>query len=199
MIFSLHVSFAKPVREITSAPFEVSEVGWGEFESTIRIYFKENQYIDTVKSLEVDMIDALTKLDERGIDREIDKEIKDNKKSTKNKDKGNKLQVDGNSNMNSSGSSGSSSGSEPSSNNSDYTNTPIELTHMIRLYHTAPNDTNATTNITTTNTTGSSGSNGSGSTSDGIPIAHEIDPILAKKVSFTCNYVLNILNSLNTI
>lgn len=41
IIFSLHPSFAAPVREIVEPPFEVTEVGWGEFEAGIRIFFKD--------------------------------------------------------------------------------------------------------------------------------------------------------------
>jgi YEATS domain-containing protein 4 len=39
--FSLHQSFAEPVRVVTSPPFEVSASGWGEFEAGIRIFFKD--------------------------------------------------------------------------------------------------------------------------------------------------------------
>jgi len=39
--FTLHPSFPEPVREISSPPFEVSETGWGEFEASIRIYFRD--------------------------------------------------------------------------------------------------------------------------------------------------------------
>lgn len=39
--FSLHDSFADPVRIVTEAPFEVTEVGWGEFGAKIRIFFKD--------------------------------------------------------------------------------------------------------------------------------------------------------------
>lgn len=39
--FSLHPSFAHPIREIFSAPFEISENGWGEFEAGIRIFFRD--------------------------------------------------------------------------------------------------------------------------------------------------------------
>ena len=35
--FHLHPSFAQPIREITSPPFEVTETGWGEFEANIRM------------------------------------------------------------------------------------------------------------------------------------------------------------------
>ena len=39
--FSLHESFADPVRIITEAPFEVTEVGWGEFGAKIRVFFRD--------------------------------------------------------------------------------------------------------------------------------------------------------------
>ena len=41
VVFYLHESFAQPVREIHEPPFEVSEMGWGEFEARIRIYWKD--------------------------------------------------------------------------------------------------------------------------------------------------------------
>ena len=41
VIFQLHASFAKPIRELTSPPFEVTECGWGEFEAQIRIIWKD--------------------------------------------------------------------------------------------------------------------------------------------------------------
>ena len=39
--FSLHPSFAHPVREIFTSPFEITETGWGEFEAGIRIFFRD--------------------------------------------------------------------------------------------------------------------------------------------------------------
>ena len=41
VVFQLHPSFAIPVREVTEGPFEVTEVGWGEFEAIITIYFQD--------------------------------------------------------------------------------------------------------------------------------------------------------------
>lgn len=41
VVFTLHPSFAQPVREIFQPPFEVTEKGWGEFEATIRLYFHD--------------------------------------------------------------------------------------------------------------------------------------------------------------
>ena len=48
--FSLHESFAEPVRIIEKPPFEVTELGWGEFAAKIRLFFKdpEEQPIDIV-------------------------------------------------------------------------------------------------------------------------------------------------------
>jgi YEATS domain-containing protein 4 len=41
VIFQLHPSFAQPVREIFHPPYTVTEKGWGEFEVTIRVYWKD--------------------------------------------------------------------------------------------------------------------------------------------------------------
>jgi YEATS domain-containing protein 4 len=41
VVFQLHASFAQPVRELTEAPYEVTERGWGEFEAQIRIIWKD--------------------------------------------------------------------------------------------------------------------------------------------------------------
>lgn len=41
VIFQLHPSFAQPTRELTKPPFEVTETGWGEFEASIRIVWRE--------------------------------------------------------------------------------------------------------------------------------------------------------------
>ena len=41
VVFTLHPSFMVPVREITKSPFEVTETGWGEFEATLRIFFRD--------------------------------------------------------------------------------------------------------------------------------------------------------------
>jgi YEATS domain-containing protein 4 len=41
VVFQLHPSFAQPVRELTTSPFEVTEQGWGEFEAQIRIVWKD--------------------------------------------------------------------------------------------------------------------------------------------------------------
>ena len=41
VVFQLHPSFPQPTRELTEPPFEVTEMGWGEFEASIRIIWKE--------------------------------------------------------------------------------------------------------------------------------------------------------------
>ena len=41
VVFQLHASFAQPVRELESPPFEVTERGWGEFEAQMRIIWKD--------------------------------------------------------------------------------------------------------------------------------------------------------------
>jgi len=41
VVFQLHPSFPQPTRELTEPPFEVTETGWGEFEASIRIVWKE--------------------------------------------------------------------------------------------------------------------------------------------------------------
>ena len=40
VVFTLHPSFQNPIKTVSSPPFEVTEVGWGEFEAGIRIVFK---------------------------------------------------------------------------------------------------------------------------------------------------------------
>ncbi len=53
--FSLHESFAEPVRIIDKPPFEVTELGWGEFAAKIRIFFKdpEEQPIDLAHTIKL--------------------------------------------------------------------------------------------------------------------------------------------------
>jgi len=48
--FSLHESFQEPVRVVEKPPYEVTELGWGEFAAKIRIFFRdpEEQPIDIV-------------------------------------------------------------------------------------------------------------------------------------------------------
>eukprot|EP00591_Stephanopyxis_turris_P006048 CAMPEP_0195520430 /NCGR_PEP_ID=MMETSP0794_2-20130614/16855_1 /TAXON_ID=515487 /ORGANISM="Stephanopyxis turris, Strain CCMP 815" /LENGTH=263 /DNA_ID=CAMNT_0040649781 /DNA_START=123 /DNA_END=911 /DNA_ORIENTATION=+ len=41
VVFQLHPSFPQPVRELSCPPFEVTEKGWGEFEATIRILWRD--------------------------------------------------------------------------------------------------------------------------------------------------------------
>lgn len=39
VVFQLHPSFNNPTRVVESAPFELSECGWGEFEIAISLFF----------------------------------------------------------------------------------------------------------------------------------------------------------------
>ena len=50
VVFTLHPSFADPIREIVEPPYQVSEYGWGEFEAGIRIFFRDpnEQPIDLI-------------------------------------------------------------------------------------------------------------------------------------------------------
>ena len=48
VVFQLHASFAKPIRELSTPPFEVTERGWGEFEAQIRIVWKDPEEKPTV-------------------------------------------------------------------------------------------------------------------------------------------------------
>lgn len=48
VVFQLHASFAQPMRELTTPPFEVTERGWGEFEAQIRIIWKDPDEKPTV-------------------------------------------------------------------------------------------------------------------------------------------------------
>ena len=50
VVFTLHPSFADPIREIIEPPYQVSEYGWGEFEAGIRIFFRDpnEQPIDLI-------------------------------------------------------------------------------------------------------------------------------------------------------
>jgi YEATS domain-containing protein 4 len=53
VVFTLHASFAQPIREIISWPFEVTEMGWGEFEAKMTVHFKDpaEKPIDVVHPL----------------------------------------------------------------------------------------------------------------------------------------------------
>ncbi|KAM0681848.1 YEATS domain-containing protein 4, partial [Mitosporidium daphniae] len=42
VIFKLHDSFAMPLRSVEKWPFEISELGWGEFEVQIKIFLKDS-------------------------------------------------------------------------------------------------------------------------------------------------------------
>ncbi|KAF1333972.1 Yeats family protein, partial [Globisporangium splendens] len=41
VVITLHMSFANPVRVLTEPPYEVTEFGWGEFETQIQIHFHD--------------------------------------------------------------------------------------------------------------------------------------------------------------
>lgn len=41
VIFQLHPSFGVPTRELSEPPFEVTESGWGEFEASMRVVWRE--------------------------------------------------------------------------------------------------------------------------------------------------------------
>ncbi|CAM9197564.1 unnamed protein product [Choristocarpus tenellus] len=41
VVFTLHPSFAEATREVTTTPFEVTEMGWGEFEAKMTLHFKD--------------------------------------------------------------------------------------------------------------------------------------------------------------
>eukprot|EP01134_Creolimax_fragrantissima_P007083 CFRG7083T1 len=42
VVFKLHESFKDPIRIVKQPPYEVTEVGWGEFEITIQVHFLNN-------------------------------------------------------------------------------------------------------------------------------------------------------------
>jgi YEATS domain-containing protein 4 len=42
VVFQLHPSFPQPTRELVEPPFEVTETGWGEFEASIRIVWRDD-------------------------------------------------------------------------------------------------------------------------------------------------------------
>jgi YEATS domain-containing protein 4 len=50
VVFTLHPSFPSPVREVVDPPYQVSELGWGEFEAGIRVFFRDpnEQPIDLI-------------------------------------------------------------------------------------------------------------------------------------------------------
>jgi len=41
VIFTLHPSFEQPIRTLDAPPYEVTESGWGEFEVTIKLVFRD--------------------------------------------------------------------------------------------------------------------------------------------------------------
>ena len=59
VVFQLHASFAQPVRELESPPFEVTERGWGEFEAQIRIVWKDETEKATLVSCSWHIVLAL--------------------------------------------------------------------------------------------------------------------------------------------
>lgn len=54
VVFTLHSSFAQPIREFTQPPFEVTEKGWGEFEAQIKIFWQDPNESATVVSQSID-------------------------------------------------------------------------------------------------------------------------------------------------
>ena len=46
VIFQLHPSFPQPTRELTCPPYEVTEMGWGEFEASIRIIWRDDSNVN---------------------------------------------------------------------------------------------------------------------------------------------------------
>lgn len=55
VVFQLHPSFQQPVRELTTPPFEVTERGWGEFDSQIKIIWKDPTEKPIVVSLQLSL------------------------------------------------------------------------------------------------------------------------------------------------
>lgn len=53
VVFQLHASFARPLREVTTPPYEVTERGWGEFEAQIRITWRDPHEKSTYVSVVV--------------------------------------------------------------------------------------------------------------------------------------------------
>lgn len=41
VVITLHQSFSNPVRILTEPPYEVSEIGWGEFDTKIQLHFQD--------------------------------------------------------------------------------------------------------------------------------------------------------------
>jgi YEATS domain-containing protein 4 len=55
VIFHLHPSCGNPVREINSFPFEIQQMGWGEFEIQLDVYLTLPEYpvVNLVHQLKV--------------------------------------------------------------------------------------------------------------------------------------------------
>lgn len=51
VVFTLHSSFAEPRREVDVQPYELTEMGWGEFEIAVRLEFQEDVREDAVELL----------------------------------------------------------------------------------------------------------------------------------------------------
>lgn len=49
VVFTLHSSFAEPKREVVVQPFELTEMGWGEFEIAVRLEFQEDVHEEPVE------------------------------------------------------------------------------------------------------------------------------------------------------
>ncbi|KAK9810316.1 hypothetical protein WJX72_008474 [[Myrmecia] bisecta] len=47
--FQLHPSFQNPNREVFAPPFELTEVGWGEFEIAIQLHFADDAFEEPVE------------------------------------------------------------------------------------------------------------------------------------------------------
>lgn len=42
VVFRLHESFQSPIRELTVPPYELTEVGWGEFDIAVTVHFSDD-------------------------------------------------------------------------------------------------------------------------------------------------------------
>jgi len=67
VVFTLHNSFANPKRVIEKFPFEVHEVGWGEFEIAIKIFFVDTseRSIDLFHPLRLHPFEGQTQIIEK--------------------------------------------------------------------------------------------------------------------------------------
>lgn len=71
VVFQLHPSFASPVRELTSPPFEVTEQGWGEFEAQIRIVWKDTSEKSTLVRFIVENMSCVDVFPDLAIERPL--------------------------------------------------------------------------------------------------------------------------------